>query len=106
MKNCKKGLFTIDDLEINYVGYHNDDSWLGWACPCFEKDVVIEMLKDDFMQCCYSYSYENDTFILKPNEGFGDDVEEYKGFDIMFNDEIKHVYAIGAYIWCWDEVED
>lgn len=105
-EDYKKGLFNVEGLEENYIGYCKNDTWNGWVIPCFEKDTVIKMLDEEYIQCCYTYIYnsESDTFTLKPNEGFGDYIEEYKGFDIEYNNEIKHVYGVGAAAWCWDKL--
>ena len=116
MEKYIKSRFGIDAIDEDeyYVGYNKVlengkcENWNGWAAPCFEKDVVEKMLNDDVFKDTYSYIYNSkeDTYTLIPNEGFGEDTEEFDGFDIMFNGKLKHVYGIGAFAWCWDDMDN
>lgn len=113
----KKRYFNIDDMFSNncegYQEFRENGyalSWNGFATPCFEKEVAIMILDTCAMIEDFEYIYDEkmDVFIIKEwgnNHTYYDEFE-YDGYNITVDDEVKHVYAIGAYAWVWDEVED
>lgn len=100
----KKRLFNVDNtFEKNYEGFIRDIN----QSPYFEKETVFEMINEDFMSYCYTSTYNNesDTFTLTPNPGFGEEVETYKGFYIVYHGKKIHVYNIG-WMWDWAEIDN
>ena len=95
--------FNIDDVyEEPIPGYTTGTLWNGWAMPVFEKEAVMKLAQ---VGSDITFDEEKDTFIVDMGEDVDDDCrfEEYVGFDISFEGELKHVYAIGDG-WCWNEI--
>lgn len=112
----KEELKTIEyypaefDIEDYYgdrpaKGYTQGMRWNGWAMPVFDQEG-IDRIREVFGSDEMSYDEKRDVLILDLGEDVDDECrfEEYEGFDIYVNGEIKHVYAIGSGSWVWDEV--
>ena len=98
-----KTVFTIGEMPQAYIGYTGNERWNGWACPYFEVNEGMEILKA-FNECAESpmyYDEVNDTFRV---DGTDDtDAEVWKGREYQTADGIKHLYAIGNGSWVWDD---
>lgn len=98
----RKTKFNIDNNENIYEGYTYGDTWNGWACPYFTKEVADKMAKD------YDYTmyYEEriDAFIVANvgahetlDEGSRDLVDriiKYADPDITKDYEIKNIISV------------
>ena len=98
-----KGRFSICD-SVDFPGYAKEgENWNGWACPAFTKTTCIKILKDR-PNLRWHYDRKTDAFLVSEvlPEEFNDN---YMGFDIKIGKKTVHVYAVGAFAWVWDEVE-
>ncbi len=96
--------FGIDDGDIlPYLrGYSQGDRWNGWACPYFEFENAKKILELVTEGGGY-WEYDKATDIFRALPHMADFEESWKGLDIDVNGETKHVYAIGAYFWTWQD---
>lgn len=103
----KKVLFTIDGFQHPHIGYTKGDRWNGWATPYFEIDEALKIM-EEFNSCDpefpITYNKETDTFNIE--EVGGGNGDEWKGTNYSTNDGIKHLYAIGAYSWVWEDTTE
>ena len=90
------GEFTHDSTDAVFPGFTTGSLWNGWATPAFTRQVAeqVALLHDG------TYDAARDAFV------FAYDPEGYPGFDAETADGPRHLYAIGAYAWCWYEPED
>ena len=58
----RKTKFNIDNNENIYEGYTYGDTWNGWACPYFTKEVADQMTKD-YEEAMY-YEERLDAYIV------------------------------------------
>jgi len=90
-------------------GYQLGYRWNGWAQPAFEREGVERVA--EIMNAGPShltFDEDRDVVMIDLGDEVDDDCryEEYEGFDIIVQGgETKHVYAVGAGSWCWDDVE-
>jgi hypothetical protein len=95
-------MFFIDGDETNgvYEGFTRGDNWNGWACPYFSKETglrIARALKGVFDK-------DKDQFVFTDeNYDPPEDKEYFEGFDIKTTEGKRHVYAIGAFGWIWNE---
>lgn len=102
----QRTVFTIGEMPQAYLGYTANERWNGWACPYFEVNEALEILKA-FNECAESpmyYDEVNDTFRVNGTEDT--DAEVWKGRNYTTTDGIKHLYAIGNGAWVWDDESD
>ena len=90
-----------------YTAYlPSDITWNGWACPFFEIDEAYKVV-EQIAPGCWEYNEATDTFKTWGYAQDGqtyEDADQWPGSDITLpNGETKHVYAIGAWCWTWDE---
>lgn len=101
MSELRKGTFTLDSSP-RFEGYTRGEEWNGHACPCFTKeqaDRVVEFLRTPEQGYTVEYRADRDTYhITHPD----DDCAEL--FIQGEDDTGVHVYWIGIWEWCWDEV--
>jgi hypothetical protein len=100
--------FEIDGCDYGYPGglpgWTRGEHWNGWECPRFEKpEAMAIMAAQAEFGGKGQYDEATDTFVLEL-EGY-DEPDKYPGTDIETPEGVKHVYALGAWAWCWDEVE-
>lgn len=100
----RKGLFSIE--ERPYVtGYHEGRYWNGFAMPAFElKDISAWLIATENQ---WRYDRDTDTIHVYFYNSKGKeeaDPEEYQGYDIEYEGDKLHVYAVGAGAWVWSEV--
>ena len=103
----KKTKFWLDGLDAEFEGYTFEDYWNGFACPNFEKDQVIRMMKvfnqkpepEDFQY--FEAWFEGDNFYVKDRTV--DEVEVFEPEEIDTVDGLKTTYSVGSHAWCWLE---
>lgn len=87
--------FFIEREDGVYPGLASPETWNGFACPLFTREVVERMVAE----CPYlplSYDAERDAFIEKDDDG---DDEVYEAIEIGGS----RYYAVGAWSWAWHE---
>jgi hypothetical protein len=100
-------MFTIEDWFGPFEGWTADQYWNGWACPCFDWDVALQMVdtcnqvkfKNDVFRAHYDEEHDQFCFYTESDgdwECFGAQTIEVKGRQAT-------VYAIGAYCWIWED---
>lgn len=101
----QRGRFVIED-SISFQGFKNGNYWNGWECPVFTKEVSEKIL-NRFMrkQDEAFYDKEKDAFIVRFFECKDEEPEVFEGTDIVVGGQTYHVYGIGSFSWCWDEVK-
>ena len=108
-KKLIEEIFEIDGMYMA-KGYTLGDTWNGFECPFFTKEVAEEILQEtidtDLTQeyfVNFEYDKENEQFILKET----DDKLLFPARKFKTGDgsEIK-LYAIGAYMWCWSKSKE
>jgi hypothetical protein len=108
MPEFEKARFNIDAIpDTVFEGYSDGDTWNGFACPYFEKDVAEHVLRAS-VRNGYSWTYDadRDAFIVRSIQDPPDyEPEEFLGQSIMVNGQKITVYGIGAYFWIWGMVE-
>jgi hypothetical protein len=99
---AKAAKFSIDD-SAEYQGWTFGETWNGFACPYFEKDVADKMTKDfsDEDWKLY-YDAKKNSFIHEPKDEQYE-TEEFEVTTIDTLDGKKEVWPIGAYFWVWEE---
>lgn len=103
----KKGSFSVGEGDNVYKGYSADMYWNGWECPCFDKEESVNIINE-----CLNiydkggYDAENDRFWIQFEGDSEEEISYHEGKDIIVNGEVKHVYDIGAFAWCWEKEED
>jgi hypothetical protein len=93
------------DPGTTFSGYTKGDTWNGWACPYFEKDVAEQIAKhhgeihryDDEEGYWAEYDAERDVFAFHDTQ-----YEEPREFGAVEIDD-KNLYPVGAYCWTWVE---
>ena len=96
----KKAVFFIDDISENRKGFTCGQYWNGWECPYFEKEESADIINSVLgYRGSAHFDESEDSFHVQLEEG--DEPEIFKGLDIVVISEIKHVYPIGAFSWCW-----
>src|SRR5512138_2819743 len=99
----RKTKFQLDGLEGEFEGYTKDEDWNGFSCPYFDEETATTLL--DAMTATGGWDYTFNPFVpafhvacLQTDD---EDVTEFAGM----NTEHGILYAIGAFYWCWSEVE-
>lgn len=104
-------VFEIDAFhespDQTFAGYTAGESWNGWACPRFTKEVA-----DRVLAACLaaeqdgSYDPETDTYITNDTGSMDPaDFGRWQGEDIQVEGQTVHVYPLGAWAWVWMEQE-
>lgn len=103
----RKGQFTIDD-ETAYEGYTTGETWNGWACPMFTREVAEQITAtvkaEDWEGGTVTFDEYLQTFVWE-SEG----ITETTGFSETFDftdTEHGRLYPIGAGSWIWSEVKE
>lgn len=105
---ARAGSFGIDGMVNNLAGYTFGDTWNGWQCPMFTKDVGLQLVGswDATDGTMLRYDEAGDVFIVSTRSGNGTDTDTYVGTDVLTEDGMKRVYGIGAFGWTWDKAEN
>jgi DNA-directed RNA polymerase subunit RPC12/RpoP len=98
--------FCADGKQLLFEGYTDDQHWNGWECPRFEKaeaNRIMEASKAYGQPVTFDEATETYTY----NDADSPDMEEYyKPSLIEVNGEVIKVWAVGAWCWVWDEIDD
>lgn len=101
----RRGLFSLDDGP-SYAGYTADQTWNGWACPLFTKEVAdqiaVAWAHDPLSQMAGTYDATTDTYAFLDPEN-EDEPALYPGEDHVVDGQPLRLYPIGAGCWVWDE---
>ena len=102
-----KIVFTIDGFQHPHIGYTSGRLWNGWATPFFEVDEALAVMEE--YNSCHPdfpmvYDAVTDTFFIDDTESKV--FEEWKGENLKTDEEIKHLYGIGAYSWIWEYITE
>lgn len=102
----KQATFVIDDGP-RYIGYDEEYSWNGWACPWFTKEESLKIAEwlNSYIVDTLTFDETKDAFKYVPQDDSGD-IDYYIGADISTEDGVKHLYPIGNKSWTWDNVSD
>lgn len=104
------GFFSIDGSDVVFPGFTFGDTWNGFACPYFTKNIgdsVITALTDIGVETPLSFDAAADAFVeLIPISTTETERGEYKGEDIETAEGIIHVYGIGNSGWTWSQVNE
>jgi len=96
--------FYLDiDPERTFFGYTKGDTWNGWACPYFEREVAEEVsrayveVNESGPEEGYEAEYdpERDAFLFY--EPAYDEPLEFEAIEVGD----QKLYPIGAYYWTW-----
>jgi hypothetical protein len=99
-----KSHFYIDDSKI-YEGYTAGNTWNGWACPYFTKEVALNILKamadaGDIAE----YSYDEVTDEIKYTFA-NEEPESERGVMIRYGKDSLKAYGLGSFAWVWCDVK-
>ena len=104
----EKKTFVGDDTEP-YVGWTSGDTWNGWECPYFEKDVADKILVDmnalsgidwgmyDAESDSYKFAYDGEAVAGQTE----DNIETFEPQFIETPEGKKKVWSIGGWSWVW-----
>lgn len=104
--------FEIDCFESgHFAGYTFGESWNGWACPRFSRGVAFAIMDAHRTMTTPAHAWYDearDAFCFVPDDipveqidrdNPPEETDVFEGFD----QEGKHLYAIGAWGWCWND---
>lgn len=97
--------FCVDGLGQIFSGWTTGLTWNGFACPTFESetaDSIIAALVKSGTPTKFSRSTECITIL---EEEYPDDAIEVSCDLIDTPDGVKKVFALGAFAWCWHQVD-
>ncbi|WP_263788949.1 hypothetical protein [Salinibacter grassmerensis] len=107
--NLKAAEFYPDvDPDTTFSGYTKGDTWNGWACPYFEKDVAEQVAEHYSQEDQYDHEEEYWAEYIPEEDAFAfhnHEYEEPREFGAVAFDGHK-LYPIGAYCWTWVEVDE
>ena len=102
----RKAEFHFDSHpDTTFPGYTKGDTWNGWACPYFEREVAKEIADhygemhryDNEEEYWAEYDSEEDIFLFYDTQG--DEPRKFGPAEV----EGRKLYPIGAYCWTWVE---
>ena len=105
--------FDIDDiyrdaLGAPLVGWTRGERWNGWACPRFELAEAHQIAAANNAvagEWRFTFDAATATFTLHDATN-PDDPEHFAPEPLETAEGLRTVYAIGAWAWCWDEIEE
>lgn len=98
--------FYLDaDPDTTFSGYTKGNTWNGWACPYFEKEVAEQVAEhygelhryDNEGEYWAEYDPQEDVFAFHDTQN--DEPRKFGPVEI----DGKKLYPIGAYCWTWTE---
>jgi hypothetical protein len=103
-RTLRRGKFSLDIHEDVYEGYTYGQTWNGWACPYFAKDVA-DSIAAQWNAPGMSASYEamSDTYIFSDPDNDGGEPYIVHGDGYRINGTSVRLYPIGNGYWIWDE---
>ena len=99
--------FRMDYEQPMLIGWTQRSTWNGWGCPYFERDVADQVMRlvnavTDDGETTIAFDQAADGYIVcSPADA--DESALVRGQDIVTAAGVKHVYALGAYEFCWHE---
>jgi hypothetical protein len=103
-----KGLFVIEDVLGPYPGYTDGERWNGWATPCFEYGVALQIVEDWKIGASPAsearYDASNDEFCFRSDPE--DDWECFPAITRKVEGQERKLYPIGAFAWIWSDETD
>ena len=99
----KQATFVIEDGP-RYIGYDEEYSWNGWACPWFTKEEGLKIA--DNLYGYLTFDEAKDSFVMVNQDTTDSEYDYYVGDDIETVDGIQHLYPIGNKSWIWDIVSN
>lgn len=99
----KQATFVIEDGP-RYIGYDEEYSWNGWACPWFTKEEGLKIA--DNLYGYLTFDEAKDSFVMVNQDTTDSEYDYYVGDDIETVDGTKHLYPIGNKSWIWDVVSN
>lgn len=102
--------FNIEDYYgAGVVGWTHGETWNGWQTPHFERAEARALIEAQNAVTPHGvaawFDDETDAVVIE-FEGATDGQERYEGAVIETPEGPKHVYAVGAWAWCWDAMEE
>lgn len=106
-KELRKAQFYLDiDPEETFEGYTKGDTWNGWACPYFEKDVAEQVAEhyselhryEGEEEYWAEYAAEKDVFAFYDTQS--EEPQEFGAVQVGG----EKLYPIGAYCWTWVQI--
>ena len=98
----RMGRFLLEGSPTKFEGWTDGTLWNGWATPHFELETAKRVIKA-IQSPKASFDEKKDAFLTESPDG---EAEVWQAEQIQSADgkQIKG-YPIGAWSWCWDEVE-
>ncbi len=99
-----KHMVNIDGIPTDpqVVSYqHEWDTWNGFDCPYFEKDAFMAWANITGTVA----TYDRNTDTIGVYDEANEMTDTWKGADFLTVDGMKHLYAVGAWGWCWSTIE-
>ncbi|MCS3645420.1 hypothetical protein [Salinibacter ruber] len=106
-EELRKAQFYLDiDPEETFEGYTKGDTWNGWACPYFEKDVAEQVAEhyselhryEGEEEYWAEYAAEKDVFAFYDTQS--EEPQEFGAVQVGG----EKLYPIGAYCWTWVQI--
>lgn len=98
----RKAKFSLEGVEGEFEGWTDGSLWNGWATPHFELAEARKVIKA-LHPTKASFDETKDAFITESTDG-EQEAWEANQIDLPDGTRLK-VYPIGAWAWCWDEIE-
>lgn len=108
MKALEKGTYTICDVETGVVGYDLNDTWNGWAVPCFEPQVIVDWINRHSVELELTADFDVTTNIVTVTSHCQHEEPQtfvYFVSTVETVDGPREVVHVGAYNWTWTKVE-
>ena len=100
-------LFCIDSSEEEvFPGFTSGETWNGWACPLFTREVAEKVLADsEKVGYKVVYDEERRAFVVRYEDDNITAPEVFQAQEIEVGGNLVTVYGVGAYSWAWSLVE-
>lgn len=97
-----EGFLDEHDQPQTFAAYSNGARWNGWEMPLFDEESARKLCA-----CMPNVSRNDaqDTFVIAPYHGLGDDEITVSAQLIQVDGASIKVYGIGAGEWTWDQME-
>jgi hypothetical protein len=106
-KAIEKGDFYMGTITADFLPdgmmltcYSNGDLHNGFGCPYFTREEAMKLCDVDLIEI----SYNKDGDFFQDNDPHAGE-DTYEKTSIVVDGEPVTVFAVGAYSWCWDEVQ-
>lgn len=103
----RKAKFQIDGIEGEFEGYVLDEGgWNGFACPGFTYKEANRLLTALNATPDLTAYFERMGAAVRVEDRNEDSPEVFEHVVRETEDDRLVLYPIGAWGWCWSEVED